>query len=200
MKIAALAAALFISTNAWAGLLDYGLVSGFSIIVPDNWQVIPDPVMRGMAAKVHAARPDTLVPDFSYGFQANAGDWFSLPYCLLRVTKTGKMPEEKLAELPKVDFSKVTDSGHSSRQQVIVSAEGGKEIFDPATHIIWFTSKMDLPEGGEMGVLVGSVQTEQGALSLYCYAPRESFDNFKPLFIQMIESIHPVEALRYKSH
>jgi hypothetical protein len=192
-----LVATAFFATPLLAETFD-NTRDGFSIKIPPDWQPIPESKVAEMHAAARKAHPGFAVPDFRYGYQARSDQWFSYPYVLVAVKRSGRAPEHLLAELAKDDFSAHKEKFRSSAGGLVSAFEMGKAVYDPSTRILWATSEITYPKIGKVGILTGCVQTEEGGIWVYGYALRDAFDSHKPTFAQITESVRPTEALRYK--
>ncbi len=171
---------------------------GFRISIPPDWQEIPESKIAEKVAAVRKASPDIQVPDFQYGYQARSDQWFTYPYVLVSIKRSGRVPEYQLAKLQNVDWSVGGKAVQNLSDGQISHLEMGKVAYDPSTHIIWMASEATYPEVGKVGILNGSVQTQEGSIWVYGYALRDTFEANKPTFAQIAESVLPTEALRYK--
>jgi len=184
--------------------IDY-VADGFTINIPSGWQVIPQSEVAKRVQSIRkAARaaniPDAKIPDFRYGYQLSSDRWFSCPYVLVAINRAGRMPEDELRKLPTVDLAGIINDVRSALRGKVSNFQVGRVVYDPATQIIWIASEVEYPDIGKVDNLCGELMTENGAIMVYGYALPNSFDQYKPTFIQIAESIHPSEALRYKPH
>lgn len=192
-----LLAALLIAAKASGGTIDY-THDQFSITIPPDWVSIPEAEVSEKFKAIRKASPGATVPDSTYGYQARSEKWFSYPYVLVWVKRSGRTPEHHLQKLAKVDAQMSSDRLLSSADGLVSQFEMGKIAYDSTTHIIWMNSEATYPGVGKVDILNGSVQTEEGVIWVYGFALRDTFDSHKPTFVQITESIRPSEELRYK--
>lgn len=203
----ALAVALLFATTGFAEIID-NTQDGFAITIPFGWRIIPKPEIAVLNQSINSqynlekvsAYKAGKISDILYGYQAESDHWFSYPYVLVRINRAGKKSEGELgpsanADLIKKSAGEVLESVGAKD----VNVEVGGATYDRSTHILWSMSETADPDLGKIRTLNGAVQTEEGAIWIDCYAPRETFEAYKPTFVQIIESVRPIDSLVYKA-
>jgi hypothetical protein len=184
--------------SALGRTLDYKAKDGFSITIPDDWDVIPEAQVAEVAENARKSAPNAPVPDFRYGFQAKAEKWFQYPYVVVAPSTKGRTSEAALNKLGSVDVAKSSSQLKETLSKLASDIQVGKMVYDPQTHTVWGTTDSVYPGVGKVRCLTGAVETEQGAIWVYCYAPADVYDKYNQVFANIISSVQLRDDLVYK--
>lgn len=157
--------------------------------MPADWKAIPREVLDRYSQKIARLAPKAEKQFYDYGFQrAGAAKWFAYPYILVQVQRSGRIPEEQLESLKRIEkamddsFTKATDSLSS----FTANASIGEPLYDAAHHILWTQVAIDVKEIGTVRGLVGAILTGEGFVQVACYAKSENFGKYLPIFESVI--------------
>jgi hypothetical protein len=163
---------------------------GFTIHLPKDWEPIPKEVIDKYSQAIAKMAPKAETQLYNYGFQrADSPKWFTYPYILVQVNRSGRIPEEQLKSLKRIEkamgesFAKTTDSISSFSS----NASLGEPVYDPASHILWTRIAIDVKKTGTVQGIIGSILTEEGFVQIACYAKNEDFEKYLPVFETIIK-------------
>jgi hypothetical protein len=173
---------------------------GFTIHLPNDWESIPKEVIDRYSQEIAKIAPKAEKQLYDYGFQrADTSKWFTYPYILVQVNRSGRIPEEQLKSLKRFEkamddsFAKTTDSISS----IGSNASLGEPMYDPASHILWTRIAIDVKNAGTVQGIIGAILTEEGFVQIACYAKGEDFEKTLPLFETIIKNADFRADLRY---
>lgn len=167
---------------------------GFTLKLPDKWVQIPGEILDEHHRKLQQAAPDEEKPSYDYGFQlSGAGHWLARPYILVRLNKTGRIPEGKMKKLTK---EKKGSKPIEEKISGIPNTEVGEILYDPDDHILWMTF---LADAEKVRGLVATKLTRDGCIQIVCYADDQDFNEYRMLFEDIVKSIYLSKDLEYKS-
>lgn len=160
---------------------------GFAIDLPSSWIEVNAMVLT-----------EQLGEDFSYGFSQSMLS-FTVPYILIAVSDTEKLPEPTASELRAAfeggDLSKLLEGQFSSQLSKVES--GGR--YDRENKILWI--KLRTMVGGNVwaGGMAGIHLTEKGYVMVIAYSRLENFGTYARTFESIIESVELDEGLPYQT-
>lgn len=173
---------------------------GFTMHMPADWKAIPRDVLDRYSEKIAKLAPKAERQFYNYGFQrADAAKWFAYPYILVQVQRTGRIPEEQLASLQRIEkamddsFAKATDSLSS----FTANASIGEPLYDAAHHILWTQVAIDVKEIGTVRGIIGAILTGEGFVQVACYARDANFKEYLPLFEAIVKNTEIRSELQY---
>jgi len=139
---------------------------------------------------------------YDYGFQrSDAPKWFAYPYILVQVKRSGRIPEEQLKALKRIEkamdesFSKTTDS----LSAITSNASLGEPVYDPASHILWTRIAIDIKNTGTVRGTIGTILTGEGFVQIAGYAKEDDFGTYLPIFESVIATTEIRTDLKYES-
>jgi len=175
---------------------------GFTLHLPSDWKPIPKEVLDKYSLAIAKMAPQAEKQVYDYGFQRNdAPKWFSYPYILVQVKRSGRIPEEQLKALKRIEkamdesFTKTTDS----LSAITSNASLGEPIYDPASHILWTRIAIDIKNTGTVRGMIGTVLTEAGFVQIAGYAKDDDFGIYLPIFESVIATTEIRADLKYGS-
>lgn len=175
---------------------------GFTLHLPSDWKPIPKEVLDKYSQAIAKMAPQAEKQVYDYGFQrSDAPKWFSYPYILIQVKRSGRIPEEQLKALKRIEkamdesFSKTTDS----LSAITSNASLGETIYDPASHILWTRIAIDIKKTGTVRGIIGTLLTEEGFVQIAGYAKDDDFGTYLPIFESVIKTTEIRTDLKYGS-
>ncbi len=173
---------------------------GFTMHLPENWKPIPKNVLDTYSRAIAKMAPKAEKQSYDYGFQrADTPKWFTYPYILVQVKRSGRIPEEQLEALKRIEkamddsFAKAKDSLSSFTSNASI----GEPLYDPATHILWTRVAIDVKETGTVRGIVGVILTTEGFIQIACYAKDVDFTEYLPLFETVINTTEISDKMKY---
>jgi hypothetical protein len=173
---------------------------GFTIHLPQDWKPIPKEVLDRYSQAISRMAPQAEQQVYDYGFQrADSPKWFTYPYILVQVKRSGRIPEEQLKSLKRIEkalddsFSKTTDS----LSALASNASLGEPVYDPVSHILWTRIAIDIKNAGTVRGIIGSILTEEGFVQIACYAKDDDFGKYLPVFEDVIKKTELRAELKY---
>ena len=175
---------------------------GFTLHLPSDWKPIPKEVLDKYSLAIAKMAPQAEKQVYDYGFQrSDAPKWFSYPYILVQVKRSGRIPEEQLKTLKRIEkamdesFSKTTDS----LSAITSNASLGEPIYDPASHILWTRIAIDIKKTGTVRGLIGTILTGEGFVQIAGYAKDDDFGTYLPIFESVVSTTEIRAGLKYGS-
>lgn len=175
---------------------------GFILHLPNDWMPIPKEVLDKYSQAIAKMAPQAEKQVYDYGFQrSDAPKWFSYPYILVQVKRSGRIPEEQLKTLKRIEkamdesFSKTTDS----LSAITSNASLGEPIYDPVSHILWTRIAIDIKKTGTVRGIIGTLLTEEGFVQIAGYAKDDDFGTYLPTFESVIKTTEIRADLKYGS-
>lgn len=171
----------------------------FTLSLPDGWVEIPQNVLSTMQAELKRQAPNAKIPKYDYGFQRETSNkWIEYPYILIQVVNTGRIQEHQLKSMPKIDLNERLKDRTTTLQSIMSNAVVGKMQYDEAAHIVWITTQSDVVNVGKIQGLSGLIPTEKGFVQVHAYSTEPDFQNYLPIFRQIITSTTVSPDLAYK--
>ena len=178
----------------------FAVKEGFTIHLPMDWKPIPKEVLDRYSQAISRIAPKAEKQHYDYGFQrTDTPKWFIYPYILVQVNRSGRIPEEQLKALKRIEkamddsFAKATDSISS----ITSNASLGEPIYDPVSHILWTRIAIDVKDAGTVRGIIGAILTEEGFVQIACYAMGEDFEKYLPVFETIIKNTDFRADLRF---
>lgn len=175
---------------------------GFTLHLPGDWKPIPKNILDKYSQAIAKMAPQAEKQVYDYGFQrSDAPKWFAYPYLLVQVKRTGRIPEEQLKALKRIEkamdesFSKTTDS----LSAITSNASLGEPVYDPASHILWTRIAIDIKNTGTVRGTIGTILTGEGFVQIAGYAKDDDFGTYLPLFESVISTTEIRSDLKYES-
>lgn len=175
---------------------------GFSMHLPENWKPIPKDVLDKYSRAIAKMAPKAEKQFYDYGFQrADAPKWFAYPYILVQVKRSGRIPEEQLESLKRIEqamddsFAKATDSLSSFTSNASI----GEPLYDPASNTLWTQVAIDVNEIGTVRGIIGAILTNEGFVQVACYARNADFKEYFPTFEAVVKNTEIRKELNYTS-
>ena len=174
----------------------------FTLHLPRDWKPIPKDILDKYSQAIAKMAPQAEKQVYDYGFQrSDAPKWFSYPYILVQVKRSGRIPEEQLKALKRIEkamdesFSKTTDS----LSAITSNASLGEPVYDPASHILWTRIAIDIKNTGTVRGIIGTILTGEGFVQIACYAKNDDFETYLSIFESVIATTELRADLKYGS-
>lgn len=198
--IIAIALTLVVLSNADGANLSQRIKtsSGIVIHLPATWQQIPNDIMTAQVEEAARQNPNLPKQTFECGFQAFSDQWFSYPYLLIQISRTGRIPEvalEKMLNLDQIMGSKMSETVNAASS--ISEAAQGKTIYDSSNRILWTSALINYTGIGKIKILAGGHLSEDGFVQVFGYARNSDFAKYEALFHEIISNVELPEGIRY---
>jgi hypothetical protein len=173
---------------------------GFSIDLPPGWIQIPSAAIAETTREVARRAPNAPTPHYDYGFQFGSPDrWFTYPYVLVQVKRTGRIPESEFAKLDKFSTADTAARLQDKIREIATDVEIGKMRYDPTSRIIWVNTGGNVADVGRFSGVSAIVPTEFGLIQFNGYALEQEFMGFLTVFHEIIGSLSAADSARYRS-
>jgi len=166
---------------------------GFTLKLPYNWVQIPGETLDEHSRKVQLTASDAEKSAYDYGFQlSGAKHWFTFPYILIWLNKTGRIPEGKMKKLTQEKQGSVPIEEKISG---IANTKVGEVIYDSKDHVLWMTF---LANAEKVHGLIATKLTREGCIQIVCYAEDKDFSEYRKLFEDIVNNIYLNKDMEYK--
>lgn len=175
---------------------------GFTLHLPTDWKPIPADVLDAYSREIAKLAPQTEKQVYDYGFQLSAARrWFTYPYILVQVKRSGRVPEDQLRSLSKIGEAMDSSFAKAGKSLSSFAANGkiGETVLDPSTHTLWTRMSIDVKGVGTINGLIGTVLTETGFIQISCYAEEQEFRGYLPVFEAIVKGAVLSDELKYRS-
>ncbi len=173
---------------------------GFSIQLPPGWIPIPSAAIDEAIREVVRRAPNAPTLHYDYGFQFGSPDrWFTPPYILIQVRRTGRIPESELAKLDRFSSNDAAAELQDKFRGIATDTEIGKMRYDPRSRVIWVNAGLNVAGVGRIAGVSAIVPTEYGTIQLSGYAHEREFMGFLTQFHEMVSSLAVVDSAKYRS-
>jgi len=161
----------------------------FTIFLPLEWREIPGEILT-LGSKTAQEKYDiSTFSKYDYGFQLNSNiEWFDYPYILIQLEK-GRVSEN--------EYTKKLKKGLDDFKYLnILVLKTNELIYDPNSKILWILYEAKRDNKNIKGI-TGIILTEISTIQVHCYSLAHEYDNYLPLFEQIIKSIELSGDIRY---
>jgi hypothetical protein len=172
--------------------------SGIAVHLPSQWQEIPKDVLTANFEEFAKQNPNLPKQTYEYGFQAPSEQWFSYPYILIQIQRTGRIPEVALKEFP--NLAEMFDDELQKTMEVastVTDAAMGKTIYDSSKRILWTSMRLNYAGIGNVKMLAGGHLSEDGSVYVLGYTKEQDFSKYETLLHQIISSVELPPGMRY---
>lgn len=195
--------ALTLSCQLLAMSLDKTVLTdeGVSFHLPQDWERVPNEVLRQYTEALREAAPGVDVQVYNYAFQKMPSEtWLSYPYVLVQIKKTGRMPESELKKYRAIDagIAKGVQELKEQAQSLLSDIRTGETVYDASTHTLWMTMQSKVVEVGDIDAIVGVRLTEFGAVQIMGYSKHADFAEQRPILEAIINSVEMNDQISYK--
>lgn len=170
----------------------------FSIQTPNNWQRIPDDIVKQSVKSLHQVSPQLQSQTFEYGFQLKSRNWLEYPYILIQIKNNGKISTQslnKLKQINKEDFSKkITEKTGN----ILSNISFGEIVYDSANQIVWMRFQLTVQGVGNVIGISGMCLTSEGWIQVNCYASEIDYPNYESTFESVIRSVKVADKYKYR--
>lgn len=189
---------VLISTTSHAERVTF---PGFSIDIPDKWKVIDSDVFNFAIDKMVKLSNNTLNRDdlADYGIHSGNNEKpFDFPYILITVSEPGKVSISEFERQYNKIFIKKEMENAKKLPSLIKDGGITYKSFDKENKTIYSESVGNLTTG-EQACSSNIVKlTEKGSISIACYANCRNYDDYKALFLNILNSIELSPELVHK--
>jgi hypothetical protein len=173
---------------------------GFSLTFPPGWIVIPKEVLDQAQAEMAASMPNAPRPNYDYAIQfGNRDQWFSYPYVLIKVIKTGRPSESQLRKVDKFDAQDYSKDIAGSLRPALTQIEVGKMRYDSMNRVVWMNTGSSVSEVGMVSGISAMLPTEYGVVHLIGYAKEQDFLGFLSVFEEVVRSASFSDSVKYQT-
>lgn len=188
----------FLPLPVLAGTLNFQK-DGFALTFPPGWIAIPSEVITQAQLEMAKAAPNAPKPQYDYGFQFGSKEqWFTYPYILIQIKRTGRVPEPQLEKLDKFDSTETSQKLQKLAGEIMTEVEIGKMRYDPATRVIWVNTGSNVAELGRVSGISAIIPTEFGIVQLMGYAKEQEFMGFLSSFHEIVQSASFADGVKYQ--
>jgi len=167
-----------------------------SISIPADWVAIQRSELDQMSANVRRAAPNASPQPYNYGFQASPDARY--PRVLIQVKTSGRWREKVFAQLPKASTGDLQRQVQSATPAfATLNLKVGKLTYDPSTRVAWLRTQFTGDDGETQG-FSGLHPTNIGSIQVHCYALTPEFEQYAPLFSEIITSVKIDDVWKYR--
>ncbi len=174
---------------------------GFTMYLPDDWEEIPNEVLKRHSEKVSELMPQIGKQVYNYGFQSAPEDnWMTHPYILVQVKRTGRIPEEELEKYKQVHevLSEHIGEVEDIVSSILSNTQFGEPLYDAENRILWMNISFDLQQIGRVNAQIAVKLTGFGVIQVTGYATEDTFSTYQPLFQKIARQINLDNSIKYK--
>lgn len=170
----------------------------FTITLPDTWVEVPPEVLSAYMEELKRQAPTATVPVYDYAFQPDNKGWLTYPYVLVQISRSGKIPQEELQSINKIDMnSDAIKSQADGYGGLLDNVTLGQLSYDTKTNTAWLKSDVDVAGTGKVLGISGMHLTNKGTIAVHAYAKAAEFDDRLPEFTKLISSVTIAEIHQY---
>jgi hypothetical protein len=172
--------------------------TGFTVNVPRGWAEIPRDVIEAQSGRLDEIAPGAPGEKIDYAYQMSpSAAWFTPPYVVVQVSRAGKISEDVLSRLAPLKGALgpgIAGPGLSAASAM----KPGQTLSDPGGPTLWTLKEVQLAGGGPAKCLLGMRLTEEGGISIACYAKADDFEGYSATFEKIIRGVSVEPRLAYK--
>lgn len=178
----------------------FRIKEGYAIYLPSDWEEIPQDVILSTIEELRilGSRDEALKVDYAYQLTSSL-TWFECPYIVVAIKDGERIPESELKDLR--DQSLLNQSlseVQSDYEELFSRAEMNTKYYDVESNRIWWHLKAFVQDVGYVEGIGTTRLTEEGRVTINCYALMDEFNHYSPLFHEIIQNFFIPEHLRYK--
>jgi hypothetical protein len=174
--------------------------AGLMLEIPPGWVRIPSDVLEETQQKMQQLVPAAKRINYSYGFQFGSVDqWFSYPYILVEIKRTGRIAESEFHKLDKVSTTEMTDKVQGLVRGIATDLAVGKMRYDESTKTVWITTGSNLSGVGRVSGTTAVIPTEYGSIQLHGYSREQDYLGFVTVFYDIVRNVRLDEGTKYES-
>lgn len=172
---------------------------GYSITVPTGWIAIPSYMVTSAMRVTQQFAPTIPTQHYQRGLQLNtATGWFNYPYVLIGTKHLKPISTTDLEQIINLEQSKKIDKVKGILKPLIGNMKVSGINYEPSSHIIWLRMlDTDPVKNEEISSICGVILTKQGAIQVIGFTKRSEFENYFPLFEQVIRSVKATQPIAY---
>lgn len=175
--------------------------TGFSLTLPRHWIEIPGDALEGFSQNLRKDSSGSVQETYEYGFQPGKGQtWFSFPYVLVQVKKSGKISLSDLQDYPAIK-GRIEPEMPAAWQvmQGVKKAKGGEFHYDPERQVLFHGAVATFENGRDVKNISASYLTEEGMIAVHAYAVSSEYGQHADEFYRILNSVNIAEELKYKA-
>lgn len=171
----------------------------FTLNLPLEWTEIPSSEIEVFSARVKNLNPRLKKQHYEFGLSRSGKKFFSYPYILVQIDRSGRVSEPSLEELVKSKrLTQLTgEQINSEFSNVLSKINSGETVYDSQNKIVWFSIVSEIKGVGEVAMLSASKLTKFGSINLYCYLLRGEHNLYAPVFEKLVEEMKVVPEFEW---
>jgi len=174
----------------------------FEIKLPADWKKIPNTEIDKLIKNAKKKMGVETEINFNAGFQKRLSkNWFSLPYLLISVDKSGKVPESEITDGPNrftKSLRRIITSEKSKLDGIIKNMNMNEAFYDKEKSRIIANVDMSFDNSSISGLFI-IMLTSYGTLNLYFYSSQQRWDNQYPEFLDIADMVKLDPIYKYES-
>jgi tetratricopeptide (TPR) repeat protein/uncharacterized RDD family membrane protein YckC len=165
-------------------LLYHNTEGHFSLTIPAGWEEIPKDAIETAIKSLQESYGYTSPPQYGGGFQKLDTTYFSRPYVLFGIDRSGRWSESQIEKLlSSNELERTVEEAESELSKqlpgLVQKSKPGQTIFDKAKNMLFIKSE------DSISVFFLS---NYGSVDLHCYSTKENFENDLPYFTHIVDS------------
>jgi uncharacterized membrane protein len=173
----------------------------FEMIIPVDWKEIPESEIEINLKKVQKKAGKIQDINYAAGFQKRLSrEWFSYPYFLISVVKSGKLSESEISSMAK-EFNSVLKNfdslDNTKLKNLINDIKKNESYYDKENSRLIYAIEITA-NGTKMSGLFISKFTSYGILNLFFYSSYNSWEKYYPEFVEIADNVKIDSAFSYE--
>ena len=168
----------------------------FFLTIPAGWEEIPRDAIEATFRMLQEKLTSKAVANsqnYDGAFQKTSTTYFTYPYALFAIDKSGRWPEREIAKfLTSDEWEKGMQEGLRTAEKqlsgLIQNVKSGQTIYDKKRNMLFSKFESEVVGIGEVIGLTFTIPSNYGCINLYCYSTKDSFENDLPYFTQIVDS------------
>ncbi len=198
--LAASAEAVYVDTNKNTAPGAVFSSDGVTLTMRPGWIQIPPEQVQRVREELQQQAPKVKIPVFDYAYQEASDEWFSYPYVLITIHRTGRISERDLESWAKVDLTSAVDKVAKSASSVMTDASAGHMRYDESARVVWQEIETNLVDNQKIRGITAIIPTEFGLVRVHGYSRDADYARFAASFQRLIAEASIEETVRYKPH
>jgi len=196
--LAALLAGLAVAANGQTIVFES---DGVATTLPSGWVRIPQAEIERMRRDLQVEAPNAHIPNYDFGYQApSGGGWITYPYILVQISRAGRLRPSAIESIAHADLGRIEEGISDATNSSFSNLRIGGIRYDPNANLLWFRTRMDVPNVGTVLGINAMVPTERGFVSFAGYATEDRFPLLSRDFTGMMSRLSISEEVRYRHH
>jgi len=168
----------------------------FAIEVPEGWSEIPGEILDRMMEAKKGAVEGMAGKRIDFGFQLSGKtDEISLPFVFVLVEHSGKIKEYDEKDAMNIPYKQGVEEGLKRTDPTFKVV---RAWYDSGPRILWMVVESAHGNANDVKGLIAQILTEDGCIAAQGFSRKNQWKVQQPVIKQMILSIDPVPAIKYK--